>query len=89
MTRDFTRNPGSFRRSKSTSKYHNLSKYVYEDSGLACNMADFRMKNYREKWDVIQEVEENKRNSDSRFFPEYSNIHGRDIVVSIEYWLGY
>jgi len=28
-------------------------KYLYEDSGLACNMSDFNMINYKEKWDII------------------------------------
>ncbi len=61
-------------------------KYIYEDSGLAYNMQDFKMVNYKEKWEIIQQVEENKKKTDIRFFPEYNNINGRDIIVSIEYW---
>ena len=49
-------------------------------------MQDFKMVNYKEKWEIIQQVEENKKKTDLRFFPEYNNINGRDIIVSIEYW---
>ena len=32
------------------------------------------MKNYKEKWEIIQAVEENKKKSDIRNYPEYNNI---------------
>lgn len=37
-----------------------IRKYIYGDSGLANDMTHFKMKNYREKWDIIEEIE--KRN---------------------------
>jgi len=38
-------------------KFYFARKYIHGDSGLANDMSLFKMKNYREKWDIIEEIE--------------------------------
>ena len=80
------KNLGLFKKKLQRSQYFLFRKYQYEDSGLACDMTRFKMKNYREKWDIIQEIEQKNKNTNIRTFPEFNFIEDRDIVISIEYW---
>lgn len=49
-------------------------------------MSNFKMKNYREKWDIIEEIERKNKATPIRNFPEYNYIEDNDIILSIEYW---
>ena len=62
-------------------------KYNYNDSGLGYTTIIQNMKNYREKHEVLKEVEENRKKTNIRYFPEFNNVTDKkDIMVSIEYW---
>jgi hypothetical protein len=51
---------GLFKKKNKNSIKINLRKYKYDNPGL-CHLNNINLKNYREKWEIIQIVEENKR----------------------------